>query len=139
MHGEAGFREASREKLVLVKHVLIVEDEPHLIESLTFILKREGHRVTTALDGETALQSLWQSPPDLLILDVMLPGLNGFDVLKKIRGDDKLKAIPVIILTAKGQRQDRDTALAIGADLFLSKPFANKDVIAAVAKLTEGR
>ena len=121
------------------KHVLIVEDEPHLIESLTFILEREGYQVTTALDGEAALQSLWQAAPDLLILDVMLPGLNGFDVLKKIRGHAGLSALPVIVLTAKGQRQDRDTALAIGADVFLTKPFANKDIIAAVAKLTVGR
>ena len=121
------------------KHVLIVEDEPHLIESLTFILEREGYQVTTALDGEAALQGLWQAAPDLLILDVMLPGLNGFDVLKKIRGDASLSALPVIVLTAKGQRQDRDTALAVGADLFLSKPFANKDIIAAAAKLIGGQ
>ncbi|MGI9489918.1 MAG: response regulator transcription factor [Geminicoccaceae bacterium] len=118
------------------KHVLIVEDEPHLIESLTFILEREGYQVTTALDGEAALQCLWQAAPDLLILDVMLPGLNGFDVLKKIRGHAGLRTLPVIVLTAKGQRQDRDTALAVGADVFLTKPFANKDIIAAVAKLT---
>ncbi len=118
------------------KHVLIAEDEPHLVESLTFILGREGYEVTTALDGEAALQRIWASPPDLVILDVMLPKMNGFDILKKIRSNDALKSLRVIILTAKGQRQDRDTAEEIGADLFLTKPFSNKEVVQAVNKLT---
>jgi DNA-binding response OmpR family regulator len=122
----------------LGKHVLIAEDEPHLAESLTFILGREGYEVTTALDGEVALQRIWATPPDLLILDVMLPKMNGFDILKKIRSSDALKSLSVIILTAKGQRQDRDTAEEIGADLFLTKPFSNKEVVQAVNRLTAG-
>jgi DNA-binding response OmpR family regulator len=120
----------------LGKHVLIAEDEPHLVESLTFILGREGYEVTTALDGEAALQKIWATTPDLVILDVMLPKMNGFDILKKIRSSDALKSLRVIILTAKGQRQDRDTAEDIGADLFLTKPFSNKEVVRAVNKLT---
>lgn len=120
------------------KRVLIAEDEPHLVESLTFILSREGHEIATALDGEAALQSIWSEPPDLVILDVMLPKINGFEILKKVRADDRLKSLPVIVLTAKGQRQDRETADEIGADLFLAKPFSNKVVIAAVNDLTTG-
>ena len=115
--------------------VLIAEDEPHLVESLTFILSREGYEVTTALDGEAALQELWSSPPDLVILDVMLPKVNGFDILKKIRAHGRLKSLPVMVLTAKGQSQDRETAADIGADLFLTKPFSNKSVVAAVKGL----
>jgi len=119
----------------LGKRVLIAEDEPHLVESLTFILSREGYEVTTALDGEAALQELWTSPPDLMILDVMLPKVNGFDILKKIRAHGRLESLPVMILTAKGQSHDRETAEDIGADLFLTKPFSNKDVVAAVRRL----
>lgn len=119
----------------LGKHVLIAEDEPHLVESLTFILGREGFELTTAFDGETALQKIWTLQPDLVVLDVMLPKASGFDILKKIRANDALKSLPVIILTAKGQKQDRATAEEIGADLFLTKPFSNKEVVAAVKRL----
>ena len=118
------------------KRVLIAEDEPHLVESLTFILNRAGYAIETALDGETALQSIRVRPPDLVILDVMLPKLNGFEILKRIKAHDRLRTLPVIVLTAKGQRQDRATAEEIGADLFLTKPFSNKDVVAAVQELT---
>ncbi len=117
------------------RRVLIAEDEPHLVESLTFILKREGYEVTTAPDGEAALQQLLAATPDLVILDVMLPKLNGLEVLKKIRDHPLLKTLPVIVLTAKGQRQDRETALSIGANLFMTKPFANNDVVEAVNAL----
>jgi DNA-binding response OmpR family regulator len=115
--------------------VLIAEDEPHLVESLTFILEREGYEVLTAPDGEAALQQLLASTPDLMILDMMLPKLNGLEVLKKIRDHPHLKTLPVIVLTAKGQRQDRETALNIGANLFMTKPFANSDVVEAVNSL----
>lgn len=118
--------------------VLIAEDEPHLLESLSFILGREGYEVGTALDGEAALAALLADPPALMILDVMLPKINGFELLRQIRADGRLKALPVIILTAKGQTRDRETAAALGADLFLTKPFANKDVVAAVKTLAGG-
>ncbi len=120
------------------KRVLIAEDEPHLIESLSFILNREGYDIATALDGEAAVQSIWARPPDLVILDVMLPKMNGFEILKKIRADAVLRSLPVIVLTAKGQSQDRAMALESGADLFLTKPFSNKAVVAAVGDLTAG-
>jgi DNA-binding response OmpR family regulator len=115
--------------------VLIAEDEPHLVESLTFILEREGYEVLAAPDGEAALQQLLASTPDLIILDMMLPKLNGLEVLKKIRDHPHLKTLPVIVLTAKGQRQDRETALNIGANLFMTKPFANNEVVEAVNSL----
>ncbi len=120
------------------KRVLIAEDEPHLVESLSFILHREGYDLATALDGEAAVLSIWAKPPDLVILDVMLPKMNGFEILKKIRADTALRPLPVIVLTAKGQSQDRAMALEMGADLFLTKPFSNKAVLAAVKDLTAG-
>jgi len=123
------------ERASLGKRILIAEDEHHLAESLTFILEREGYDVTTAFDGEAAMQQIWAAAPDLLILDVMLPKINGFDLLKKIRAHDDLKTLRVIILTAKGQRQDREIAMEMGADLFLTKPFSNKDIVKAVGDL----
>ena len=115
--------------------VLIVEDEPHIIESLSFVLGREGFLVSSALDGEAAVEVLRRDPPDLVILDVMLPRLNGFEVLKLAKSDPALKSIPVIVLTAKGQQQDRRLAEEIGSDGFMTKPFSNRDVIDNVRRL----
>ena len=115
--------------------VLIVEDEPHIIESLSFVLGREGFLVSSALDGEAAVEVLRRDPPDLVILDVMLPRLNGFEVLKLAKSDPALKSIPVIVLTAKGQQQDRRLAEEIGSDGFMTKLFSNRDVIDNVRRL----
>lgn len=120
------------------KRVLIAEDEPNLVESLSFILDRAGYDIEKALDGDAALQIIWTQALDLVILDVMLPKTNGFEILKKIRADQRLQSLPVIVLTAKGQSQDRATAEEMGADLFLTKPFSNKAVVDAVKDLTAG-
>ena len=119
------------------KRVLIAEDEPHIVESLRFILSREGYAVDDAPDGEAAWDSLDAAPPDVLILDVMLPRLNGFDLLRRLRADPRASALPVIMLTAKGQAQDRRTALDIGADAFITKPFSNRDVVEHVRRFVE--
>ena len=116
-------------------HVLIVEDEPNIVESLTFILKREGCPVTAIFDGEAVLETLLIKKPDVVILDVMLPKLNGFEVLKRLKADPILKVIPVMVLTAKGQDKDRKTAEDLGADAFVTKPFSNRDVVARVMEL----
>ncbi len=117
-------------------HVLIAEDEPHIVESLSFILAREGFEVSSAGDGETAFQRLSEHAPDVMILDVMLPRMNGFEVLRHVRAHPSLSALPVIMLTAKGQTQDRRTAEDIGADAFITKPFSNRDVVEQVRRLT---
>ncbi len=119
----------------MTTRVLIAEDEPHIVESLSFVLEREGCAVRTALDGEAALRELRTSAPDLLILDLMLPKLNGFEVLKAAKGDPALKAIPVIVLTAKGQAQDRRMVEEIGAEGFMTKPFSNREIVARVREL----
>ncbi len=116
-------------------HVLIVEDETNIVESLTFILKREGCLVTAIFDGEAVLETLLIKKPDVVILDVMLPKLNGFEVLKRLKADPILKVIPVMVLTAKGQDKDRKTAEDLGADAFVTKPFSNRDVVARVMEL----
>jgi DNA-binding response OmpR family regulator len=115
--------------------VLITEDEPNIVESLTFILQRAGYEVSAVLDGEAAVQRLRSDPPDIMILDIMLPKMNGFEVLKLIKTDPVLKSLPVVILTAKGQAHDRQLAEQIGADAFVTKPFSNRDLIQQIGLL----
>ena len=117
------------------KRVLLVEDEPNIVESLTFLLGKAGFDVVTEPDGKAALEAVLGDPPDVLILDVMLPGLDGFEILRRLRADARGQGLKIIILTAKGQRVDRQTAHEGGADLFITKPFSNNDLIAAVTRL----
>ncbi|MEQ9643229.1 MAG: response regulator [Alphaproteobacteria bacterium] len=122
----------------MAKRVLIAEDEPNIVESLTFLLERAGFDVTVETDGKQALRAALEGLPDVLVLDVMLPELDGYEILRRLRADPKASGLPVLILTAKGQREDRETALDSGADLFITKPFANAEVVAAVEKLAAG-
>jgi DNA-binding response OmpR family regulator len=116
--------------------VLIAEDEPHIVESLTFVLRRGGYEVEAVLDGESAIGVVRTDRPDLMILDVMLPRLNGFEVLKLVKSDPALRSMPVLVLTAKGQAQDRKMAEAIGVEGFMTKPFSNRDILDEVRRLT---
>ena len=118
--------------------ILIVEDEPNIAESLSFILRRAGFDVDTVTDGAEALDRVRRQSFSALLLDVMLPGMNGFDVLRAIRADNALAALPVVVLTAKGQANDRRMAEAIGASAFITKPFSNADVVERVSRLAEG-
>ena len=118
--------------------ILIVEDEPNIVESLSFILGRAGFEVDTISDGAEALERLRRQSFSALVLDIMLPGMNGLDVLKAIRSDDALSSLPVMVLTAKGQASDRRAAEAIGADAFVTKPFSNAEVVERVSRLAEG-
>lgn len=131
-----GEREGSRQ--LSKASVLIVEDEPNIVESLNFILGQAGFAVETAVDGAEALQRLRRHVYSALILDLMLPGINGFDVLRSVRSDGELKDMPVIVLTAKGQAADRQAAEAIGATAFITKPFSNAEIVQRVSELTGG-
>jgi len=119
----------------MTTRVLIAEDDEHIVELLTFVLERERYVVATAPDGEAALARLRSEPHDLMILDVMLPRMNGFEVLKTVRADPRLKDLPVIVLTAKGQVQDRRTAESLGIDEYMTKPFSNQDVVDSVRRV----
>ncbi len=121
------------------KRVLVAEDEANIIESLTFLLERAGFEIAVETDGQKALDAALANRPDVLVLDVMLPSLDGYEILRRLRADDRCASLPVLMLTAKGQREDRETALDCGADLFITKPFANSDIISAVQKLADGR
>lgn len=118
--------------------ILIVEDEPNIAESLSFILRRADFDVDTVADGAEALSRVRRHSFDAVVLDIMLPGLNGFDVLRAIRSDKALAELPVIVLTAKGQANDRKTAASIGASAFITKPFSNADVVERIRRFVGG-
>ncbi|WP_092422595.1 response regulator transcription factor [Devosia crocina] len=115
--------------------ILIAEDEPSILESLDFILRRAGWSIGSVTDGEAALESVRRLKPRMLVLDVMLPKRSGFDVLKHLRAEQETKQLPVLILTAKGQQQDRRIAEELGANCFVTKPYSNAEVVCAVRQL----
>ena len=121
----------------MFKRVLLIEDEPNIIEAVRFILSREGFQVDTHSDGLTAFDAVCTRAPDLVILDVMLPNRSGFEILSEIREDPSTGGIPVLMLTARGQKKDREMAERFGASRFMTKPFANSDVLASVRELLE--
>ena len=117
------------------RRILIAEDEPYIVESLTFLLSREGHEVSAIGDGAAVLPAINRLKPDLLILDIMLPTSNGFEILSGIRRSDALKQLPVLVLSAKGQDADRKRMSDLGVDDFVTKPFSNHDLVSRVASL----
>ena len=119
----------------MTKTVLLAEDEPNIVESLTFLLERAGFLTIVATDGQQALESALEQQPAVLVLDLMLPELDGYEVLRRLRADPNGAKLPVLMLTAKGQRIDRETAIECGADLFMTKPFANAEITEAVTRL----
>lgn len=119
----------------MTRSVLLAEDEPHIVESLAFLLGRAGFAVSVVSDGEAAVAKATAETPDVLVLDVMLPGINGFEVLRRLRAEAGTARLPVVMLTAKGQREDRETARRWGADMFIAKPFSNAELVAAVTRL----
>jgi DNA-binding response OmpR family regulator len=119
----------------MTQTVLLAEDEPNIVESLTFLLKRAGFKIKVASDGRQALDTALEKQPAVLVLDLMLPELDGYEVLRRLRADPRGEKLPVLMLTAKGQRIDRETALECGADRFMTKPFSNAEITAAVVEL----
>lgn len=117
------------------KRVLVAEDEPNIVETLSFLLERAGFSVDVEANGRKALDRVLEEPPHVLVLDVMLPDMDGYEILRRLRADRRSSDIPVLMLTAKGQREDRDTALEYGANMFVTKPFANAEIIDAVRSL----
>ncbi|MGV8830542.1 MAG: response regulator transcription factor [Devosia sp.] len=118
--------------------ILIAEDEPSILESLDFILRRAGYTIGAVTDGDAVLEAVRRLSPRMIVLDVMLPKRSGFEVLKQIRANTEMRTLPVLILTAKGQQQDRRTAHELGADGFVTKPYANADVVGAVRQMLGG-
>jgi DNA-binding response OmpR family regulator len=119
--------------------ILVVDDEPHIRRILTALLGMEGFEVKLARDGTEGLKAWTNHVFDLVILDLVMPGASGLEVLAKIRSDPERGATPVIILTAKGQDTDRQAALAGGADDFLTKPFSPKKLVARIREILGAR
>ena len=119
------------------KKVIVIEDERNIIEAISFILSRDGWDVATHSNGHDAVDAVRTRRPDVVILDVMLPGKSGFEILTEIRGDDELGQIPVLMLTARGQTKDREMAERAGASAYMTKPFSNTEVLDAVRQLAD--
>lgn len=117
------------------KTILIADDEPNIVTSLEFLFGRAGYELRVARDGDEALKQIAACVPDLVLLDVMLPLKNGFEVCRKIRGNPAWNGIRIVMLTAKGRETEVDKGLALGADIYITKPFSTKDLIASVDKL----
>jgi len=115
--------------------VLLIEDEPNIIEAIRFLLSRDGWIVDTHSNGATALEAVARKSPDLLILDAMLPNRSGFDILADLRASEATHELPVLMLTARGQAKDRELAERIGVSRFMTKPFSNAEVLDAVREL----
>jgi len=118
-------------------HILVVDDSEVLRRIVVFNLVKNGYTVSEASDGEEALQKLKESTPDLVILDIMMPKMNGFEVLKVMKQDENLSKVPVIVLTAKGGENDLQEGLKLGADIFLTKPFSPGRLIEEVQRVID--
>ncbi|MBT2970805.1 MAG: two-component system response regulator [gamma proteobacterium symbiont of Ctena orbiculata] len=119
------------------KIILIVDDEPNIVLSVEYLMKREGYEVVTASDGQEAMEKISQSPPDLLILDVMMPRKNGFEVCREIRTDPALSTMPILILSAKGREAEIKKGISLGADGYITKPFSTHDLVDKVNQLLQ--
>lgn len=114
------------------KKVLIVDDEPNIVISLEYLMKKEGFEVAVAGDGEAALQKAASFAPDVVLLDVMMPKKSGYEVCSAMRADPALAGTKIIMLTAKGRDTEVAKGLAMGADAYVTKPFSTKDLVAQV-------
>lgn len=118
--------------------ILIVDDEPNIVLSLEFLMKREGFEVAVAADGEGALAQVAAFNPDLILLDVMMPKKSGYEVCESLRADPARAAMKIVMLTAKGRDTEVAKGMALGADAYVTKPFSNKDLVAQVRGLLAG-
>jgi len=116
----------------IAKKILFVDDEPGYVRAVTYVLQKEGYEVITASNGLQGLIKAQKEKPDLVILDVMLPGIDGFEVCSRLRSDPRTSAIPIIMLSAKGQDADRTTGLTLGALEYLTKPVQNSVLLASI-------
>jgi DNA-binding response OmpR family regulator len=121
----------------MTQHVLIADDEPNIVISLEFLMKREGHRVTVARDGNAALEAIRRERPNLVLLDVMMPGRSGFEICQAVRSDDALAGVKILMLSAKGRDTDLAKGSALGANAYMTKPFSTRELAAKVRELLD--
>jgi two-component system alkaline phosphatase synthesis response regulator PhoP len=115
--------------------ILVVDDEIYIVHILDFSLGMEGYEVVTALDGEQALEKMKTEKPDLIVLDIMMPKLDGYEVCKAVKADPATKQIPVILLSAKGRNVDQSMGFEVGADDYITKPFSPRKLVERINQL----
>jgi phosphate regulon transcriptional regulator PhoB len=120
---------------VIKKRILVIEDDRDIVELVRYNLEKDGYQVFTATDGALGMAQVKKSPPDLLVLDLMLPKLSGLEICKEIRRDAALNRLPILILTARGEEADRVVGLELGADDYVTKPFSPREFVARVKAL----
>ena len=111
------------------KRVLVVDDEPNIVMSLEFLMRRAGFEVQVARNGREALTALDGTPPDLMLLDVMMPEFDGYEVCEKIRARPEWNATKIVMLTARGREVERERGLSLGADAYVTKPFSTRELV----------
>ena len=121
--------------IIVPRHALIVEDEEIILLSLEFLLTQEGYVVTTAGDGAAALRAVRKQPPDLVLLDVMLPLIDGFEVCRQMHADPALRNTRIIMVTARGRETEIERGIALGADAYLTKPFSTRELVERIRAL----
>jgi len=119
--------------------ILIVDDEPNIVLALELLMKKEGYEVHTVDDGERAFQAAKELRPDLILLDIMMPKMDGYEVCQRIRSDASLKDVSIIMLTAKGREVEKAKGLALGADHYITKPFSTRQVVMKVKEILAAR
>jgi DNA-binding response OmpR family regulator len=119
----------------MAKRILIADDEPNIVISLEFLMRQNGYDIETAADGEQALRLISEFKPDLILLDIMLPLRNGFEVCQKVRENPAWQHTKIVMVTAKGREVEVTKGLALGADLYITKPFATRELLASVRQL----
>ena len=119
----------------MIEKILIADDEPNIVISLEFLLRREGFEVSVARDGQEALDAIRRDRPQLVLLDVMMPKKSGYDVCQEVRGDNSISDTKILMLTAKGRELDVAKGLAMGADDYMTKPFSTKELVLKVREL----
>ena len=119
----------------MAHRILIADDEPNIVVSLEYLMQREGFDVRVAANGDEALAQVEEFAPDLLLLDVMLPRRNGFEVCQQLRADPRWRDLKIVMLTAKGRDIEMQKGLALGADVYITKPFSTKELVARVKQL----
>ena len=119
------------------KRVLVVDDEPNIVMSLEFLMRRAGFEVAVARNGREALEALDGTPPDLLLLDVMMPEFDGYEVCERIRARPEWNATKIVMLTARGREVERERGLSLGADAYVTKPFSTRDLVEQVKRMLD--
>ena len=115
--------------------ILIADDEPNIVLALELLMRREGHEIRSVGDGELAVEAAKAFKPDLILLDVMMPKMDGYEVCQRLRADAALKDVAIVMLTAKGREVEKEKGLALGADLYITKPFSTRDVVRRVKEV----